>query len=250
MLGIKQIIMRLSFVVGVFILLLYSCKQETKSDPIYIDIKTIDSLEQLAMGNYHSDPQVSADVFEKVAGAYRERKNFKKSGIALLNVAGIYDEKLKDHPKALGFAKESLKDCIQFGDSIQIANLYKYVGFLEGMNKNYDKAKTDIAKAIDIYKELKFDQGIAVSSINMAKVLGQKGDTSSALRYFKKSKEFWKTKGNSSRVFDNNLVAIRILKRTNQSRQVRELIEENNLILENESINQYLLEEFAKLKSP
>ena len=231
------------------ILPLLSCRDKRNEVDIKTDKINIDSLEQFAFQSYSENPMQAAEIFKKVAAEYRELKNYKKSGQTNLNIAGIYEEKLSDYSTALFYSKQSLQDWKTTNDSMQIANLYKYVGYIEGLNNNYDKAEEDIQTAINIYTQLNFKQGIAVSNINMAKVMLLKTNYKEAKKYYDKSKAFWNKIGDKSRIFDNNLVGIRIFQKLSQTEQVSKLIQENELILKDIEVNKYLKDKFAEFKN-
>ena len=240
--------MKRSHLILTFILsTLFSCTEGSKSNKG--KTVAIESLERTALDSYNSNPIESVETFKKLVVEYRGLGRSDKSAIANLNIAGIYDEKLNDYPKALSFAKASLNDWKELNDSMQIANLYKYVGLLESYNDNFDVAIDDIQKAIRLYEDLNFEEGVAVSHINMAKVLHQKGDNTSALQHYKDSKGFWRTSGNNERVFDNNLVGIEIYTSMNLLTERSNLIKENDAILKSQQINEFLLDKFLELKA-
>lgn len=229
-------------------LLLIACKEQTAEEinvPVQINV---DSIEQAAFNAYMDSPRQAATLFQHVAAEYSRRGNFKKSGQTNLNIAGIYEERLHDYPNALHYSKASLNDWKSANDTMQIANLYKYLGYVEGLNGNFPKAKRDIQHALKLYSKLNFNQGTAVSNINMAKVLLMEKDFEEAERFYTRAVTFWREKGKLSRVFDNNLAGILIFQNTGEYEKVQSLIKENESILDQVKINQFVLDYFMQLK--
>jgi len=207
-------------------------------------ITNIDSLDQLAIKNYNEAPHISISAFEQISKYSRKVEDFRKSGTANLNIAGIYDEKFKSYSEALKYSLESMKDWEALGDSMQIANLKKYIGFLHGQDNNFVEAEKHVHEAIKIYRILDFKEGIAVSKINLSKI-----KLKEAIQYFNESKSFWQSKNKKSRIFDNNLVGIELFNELNNNLEVNSLIRENEKILKNLEINKFLMNKFEELKA-
>lgn len=244
----KQFIINMIVRLSIILLLLVSCNETPRKQTVYkSDSLNIDSLERIAFNTYDGEPLKAIELYKKVADNYKTQDNNQKSGQTNLNIAGIYEEKLSNFTKALIYSKKSLEDWTLARDSMQMANLYKYIGYLEGLNKNFEKAEEDIQTAIHMYEKMNFQQGIAVSHINMSKVQIQKSNFEEAKKYYYLSKDYWRMQGNNSRIFDNNLVGIRIFQNTNQVEEVSNLIKENEFILKGEEINKFLIDKFKAI---
>lgn len=132
-------------------------------------------------------------------------------------------------------------------DTLQMANLYKYIGLLKGRLGEFEEAKTDIQQAIRMYQSVGFEQGIAVSEFNLAEVYFLEGNYMESEALFSKSKEFWSGMRDMGRVFISNLLGIRICRATGDVGQASQLIEENREILNQTNLNEFIVNRFNEL---
>jgi len=205
----------------------------------------IEKLEKEAFEKYQESPIAALPIFKQVANEYERLENYKKAGFTNLNIANIYDEHKNQVDSALLFSQKSLEIWEAQNDSLQIANLFKYIGFLKGRKGQFEEAKTDIHNAIKMYQELEFDQGTAVSEINLADVYYRQKDYDNSLRLFHKSTEYWNKTNDLSRVYTNNILGIKIYHALHDSKKTQQLIEENESIEQQIQINEYMKMKFV-----
>jgi tetratricopeptide (TPR) repeat protein len=198
---------------------------------------------------YQKSPEDALPTFKNVAKLYAYQKDYEKAGLTYLNIAGIYDENLGKPDSALNYAKESLQIWQEANDSLQQANLYKYIGLLEGKLGHFEKGKAAIQKAMDLYQILEFEQGLHVAKFNLANVYFQEKDFTNSKKLYKETIEFWKEKGDLGRVFINNLFGIELYAAMDNPEGVQELIHENKTLTPDAKLNDYLKKRFEELVS-
>ena len=193
----------------------------------------LEEMEKKGFELYQKEPSEALPYFKAAALEYEKRKDIKKAGFTNLNIANIYDEHLSQIDSALKFAHHSLKVWTSANDTLQMANLYKYIGLLEAKNGSYDQAESTILQAIDFYTSKGHAQGIAVSHINLAETYFRKKDYQKSLEYFRLSKDFWLNKEDKRRMYTDNILGIKLHRALEETSAANTLIEEN-LTIENE----------------
>jgi tetratricopeptide (TPR) repeat protein len=229
--------------------LLISCSTSTenKSNSDEIDKVNIQELEKLGFESYQDSPIKSIQLFKEVAMEYEKTENYKKAGFTNLNIANIYDEYIENIDSALVYSKKALKIWKTQNDTLQMANLYKYIGLLKGKSDEIDEAKSDIQQAIMMYQKVGFEQGVAVSEFNLADVNFRNKDYEGSMDHLNNSTDFWKKKKDYTRIYTNNILGIRIYSATNNHKRVEALIEENIVIEQKTNINDFAKNMFDDL---
>lgn len=237
------------FIVTSVIFLIISCNSNSKveSKAPKVTQEEIEALEKKGFDAYQEGPQKAIPIFKNVADNYESIGNYKKAGITNLNIAGIYEEQVNKIDSALYFSKKSLQNFEELGDTMQIANLYKYVGLLKGKNGNFEEAKSNIGKAIELYTSQKFEQGIAVSEFNLASTFYAEQDYENSIKYFDKSKKYWLSQNGNGRVYSNNILGIKIYDSLKNTNQVNKLIEENRKIEIATKVNPFNKKQFEEV---
>jgi len=164
-----------------------------------------------------------------------------------LNIANIYEEHLNQVDSALLYSKKSLEIWKAEKDSMQIANLYKYIGLLNGKKGQFSAAKSAIQQAITMYQHQGFEQGIAVSEINLADTYFREKAYDKSIVHFNNSKAFWIQKDNKARVYTDNILGIKIFAAMKRATVVDRLIEENRKIAQEMEVNSFSKTKFEKL---
>ena len=229
--------------------ILFSCNSnsDTKQAPAEIFSPNTEELEQSGFDTYQRSPKEALPIFKQVALEYEESENLKMTGITNLNIANIYDEHVDQIDSALIYAERSLHIWSTMRDSMQMANLFKYIGLLKGKRGQFAEAKSSIRTAIRTYNGLGFEQGIAVSEINLAKTYFREKEYEKSMRYFESSKQFWLQKNEVNRVYTDNIVGIEIHAAMKNDEKVESLIKENHKIEEQTKINNFARAKFIKL---
>ncbi len=135
-----------------FSIAFYSSCQEAPKTTATINPINVDSLQKEAIANYSESPEASVELFKQIATYTRSQKAYKQAGTAHLNIAGLYEEQLQQIDSALIYSYASLQDWKQLNDTLQVANLKKYIGYLEGLNGNYNLGSQQIKEAILLFQ--------------------------------------------------------------------------------------------------
>lgn len=237
----------------IFVLAICSCGQEpakvetkVEETPKETKISAAD-LEKKGFKVYQQNPQQALPIFKELIGMYQEENNITKASFSSLSVASIYDENMNKPDSALIYANQSMEMWRKEGDSLQVANLLKYVGLLEGKMGDYDAATGHIADAITRYKNLDFMEGVAVANFNLAQVYTEQEDYNNAKKMLKEANDFWRKAANKDRVFTNNLFGVELYAKAGDKRTVKKLIAENKKISTEVELNGFLKGKFEEL---
>ncbi len=228
---------------------LIACRDNTEKEQkkVITDNISVKELEKKGVELFQNAPEEAVMIFKKLAVEYRQLKNFEKQGIVNLNIANIYDEHLNQLDSALVFSQKSLSIWKENNDSLQMANLYKYIGLLKGRAGDFTEAKSAIEKAVELYTKKNFDQGRVVSEFNLADIYFREGNFRESESLWIKSKEFWSSKNNKYRIFTSNLLGIQLYDKMGSKDQVQSLIKENRAIAAEIKIDSHLENRFEKL---
>lgn len=207
----------------------------------------LESLEQEAFQLFQEQAGDAIPLFQQLAERYSAKENHLKAGITYLNIANIYDEHLTELDSAVLYANRSLDIWKDLNDSLQQANIYKYRGRLQGRLGNFLVAKSDIDMAMQLYKLLEYEEGLTVSKFNLADVLFQEGELAKSATLYEETIAFWRKKGNSQRVFTNNLFGIRLYRKMEEQTKVAQLITENQQIQKTTNIAPIVQQWFDEL---
>lgn len=159
-----------------------------------------DSLANESFKAFQEDPSKAIPLLRSAAVGYAADSNFIKSGMMFLNVANIYEEYVPNKDSAVYYAKRSMDIYEKENDSMQMANLYKYYGYLIGINGHPAEGETYIQKAITIYQGKGFEEGIAVSHFNLARIYIQTKDFEKADSLLDLAKPVWIETNDTSRL--------------------------------------------------
>ena len=222
-------------------------KSPNGNSPSIIDDVNVEELEKKGFEVFQESPEEALQIFKRVAIQYEKRQNRKKAGITNLNIANIYDEHLAKTDSALIFSDKALTLWKTQNDTLQMANLYKYIGLLKGRLGKMDEAISDVYQAINMYEKIGFEQGVAVSEINLAEVYYMDQKYAESEKFFTKSKDYWKGNGDLGRVFSNNILGIRICAKLGDLSKAEQLIKENEEIMNHTDLNDFIKNRFQEL---
>ena len=228
---------------------LSSCKTEvTKSSEQNTSTQIdVDSLEAEGFQLFQESPAKAISIFQQVSSIYLEEENHVKAGLTNLNIANIYDEYLGQPDSALHFANQSLSIWKSINDTLQQANLYKYTGLLKGQLGNFEMAKQDIEKAIGFYKAVQFEQGIAVSQFNLARIYFEEGTMQESKVLHERALAYWKSMNDKNRIFTNNLFGVELYSKLGDKKKVKKLLRENYDLSKSITLNDFLKNKFKEL---
>lgn len=177
------------------------------------------------------DGEQAIEYFLKAHDLYLQNENAKAQALCLHSIAFAYDELLHDNRQALSYAEKSIGIHKKIGDTLEMANMYKYAGMLKGRLGIYSRAKADIDMAISLFRQKKYEPGVAVSMFDLALVYIGEKKPDSAIYYLEKAKEYWVEVDNPGRVFNLNNVYMDVLYSAKETMKCKAIINENEEIL-------------------
>lgn len=236
-----------SLILLLIVLIGCSEKPKEKQATPRLSKEQVEELEKKGFAAFQNTPVEAVSIFKRVALEYERLQNGKKAGTTNLNIANIYEERLNQLDSALVYSQKSLQIWKANTDTLQMANLYKYIGLLKGKLGLFQEAKASINEAIKLYKAANFEQGIAVSEINLADVYLRAGNFKESESLFLRVKEFWTSKEDKGRVYANNLLGMEIYEKMGSENKIKELIAENRDIEKGQKVNPFIKKKFEEL---
>ena len=200
----------------VIVMSLIGCAGKSKHPVVKIPMG-MEELERLAFEYSTNKPDSSIQLYHRLIQIYQEEDLQPKIGIAYLNVANIYDEVLGNYSKAKINSDHSLQIWQKLNDSLQMANLYKYLGYLNGKLGDYEVGLQNIEQALSLYSELNYENGTAITYLNLAKLEADRGNYVEAEKHYHKSLNYWLKVNNQSRVNLTRKFGDRLEKLKNQN---------------------------------
>ncbi len=185
---------------------------------------------------FNTNPQKSIQHFQKAADAYVAINDKKKAGFCNQNIAFIYDEKLNEYPKALSHSNIALNIWQDLSDTLNEANILKYIGLLEGKLKSFDAAKNHIATAIEKFQQKKNDRGIAVCYFDLGQVYFEEGKLDSSIVQYNKALNIWEKTTDYNRMVGINTQKIKALDAMDNSLEAKSIIKANEAMINQHQI--------------
>lgn len=188
--------------------------------------------EKLAFYYFSRDGRKSLEHYQQAIDWHTKAGNLKKAAICTQNMAFVYDEGLKENAKALEMARKAVHMWAMQNDTMQQANIYKYIGLIEGRLGQYKAAKEHIDKAILLFASQNYTQGVAVSYYDLGNVLLYEKDVPAAITQLLKSKELWMQHKDNTRVYIINTALLKGYAATGDHTNAKEMLRENQQIEE------------------
>lgn len=148
------------------------------------------------------------------------------------NEAFLLDEMECKFDSARILTEKALEIWRYIDDTLNQANLLKYLGYLNGHLGKLDLAKSQIHEAIKFYKLKNAEYGVAVSLFNLSRVYEYQHNIDSALYYANRSKEFWTIQKDAGRLLSLNNHLLHLYSLSGSSENYEILIEQNNRFVE------------------
>jgi hypothetical protein len=133
----------------------------------------------------------------------KDKKELKMLLWGVQNKGFRLEEGAHDYKGALVQINKALQLWIEIADTASEANLRKYKGYLLGHLNEFPEAKTEIHRAIDLYRSLNMDFGVAVSQFDLSKVYELEPKLDSAKYFAQTALTYWKTQADTGRILDN-----------------------------------------------
>lgn len=160
-----------------------------------------------------------------------EKDELHNYGYSIQNKAFSLEEQKHDYTNALRHTNDAISFWISVNDEVNEANLRKYKGMLLGRLKRFDEGKQEIRRAIEMYKKLNKDYGVAVSQYDMSRILDLEGRLDSALFYQIKASSFWTEKKDPRRITVNNTHLIHLFCRLKRYEEASKIQASNALTM-------------------
>lgn len=187
---------------------------------------SVQAAEEKIFAILDKNPKKALKQYKKVAKDYETLAKPKQVATAYLNIANIYDERLGQNEAALEYANRSYNAALNMKDTMQMANLLKYKGLLEGRAAQFDLAEQHIKQAIVFYTDKKFAAGVAVSQFDLANVMYEKGDYGKSVFFLNLANEYWRYQKSSQRIFVNHIFGMKLYDKMKQPDKVKTLYRE------------------------
>ncbi|MDB4438886.1 hypothetical protein N9176_01420 [bacterium] len=234
----------------------YACKDSSvQSDKIEKEAVVVnkptrlDSLEKISFKMFQKNPVRSISFYNEMANIYSRQDKKDKAANTHFNISKIYTQYTTDVKRASHHGHMSLGLWEQLKDTMQMANLFNYCGYLSAMEGNVDFGMLQLNKAEQLFIGLESYEGKALTYYNMARVFLVEGENEKAEQFFKLSKKYWTENFNADRVFELNNFAVKIYKQLNSATEVQKVVNENNQILKKQAISPILEAAFKELTS-
>ncbi|WP_276133726.1 hypothetical protein [Polluticoccus soli] len=182
-----------------------------KADTLAAGDMATQALINKKLGDYYfiPDPDKSIHHFRQAVSYYTILNDKPNRAIVLQNLAFAHDEGKFSIAEAIPYAEQALETWKELNDTLQMANMYKYLGLLQGKINRGVQAKRTIDTAIALYRAGNYENGVVVSWHNLAIVHQYRGQYDSAMKYIDMARNYWRIK-DSSRLFELNNLAIEI----------------------------------------
>ncbi len=227
---------------------IFTCCKNHPIVPQQLSIVQVDSIVSAGLSAYSKNPLSALPFLIRAGNEYHRLDRFDKAANAYLNVAGIYEEHTTHIDSAIMFAERSLLNYQMGTDSMQIANLYKYYGYLIGMNGDISTGKTTIDSAIGIYRRHGFEEGIAVSQYNLARLAFHSKKYDNAVALLEQASMIWKKNKDPFRLFLINQLRLETGIVTSNKLVIDLAIRQNDSILLHAELPDTLVSKYQILK--
>lgn len=171
--------------------------------------------QKLGQYYYTRNPDKAIEHFLKAYPLMLQLGDYNNAIFCLQNIGFTYEEKKNDLANAEKYIALTITARKDRKDTLQLANMYKYLGYLQGKAGKYAEAKENVNMGIALFSSKHYHQGVAVCYYDMGKVYEYEKRADSALYYYQKSKDIWLELGNDNkRLFNvnNALMNVNILK--------------------------------------
>ncbi|MEP7164480.1 MAG: tetratricopeptide repeat protein [Ferruginibacter sp.] len=159
-----------------------------------------------------------------------DKKDLKAIAFDLQNKGQISDESAHNYTSSLSLISKAIKIFTYLDDTLSIANNLKFRGYLLGRFGKFDEAKTEIKRAISLFRSKNKDWGIAVSNFDLSRVYDLEKKSDSAIYYCNLSLNYWKSKKDTSRIFNNQNLLIYLLTKAGQVSRARTIQEDSQIL--------------------
>ncbi|HOT88232.1 MAG TPA: hypothetical protein PL028_01680 [Bacteroidales bacterium] len=200
-------------------------------------------------GKLHDKLPAYSIIYNKRAAKLNEMENnYPWVGFAFLNISLTYADSYNDYEKANEYIDSSIYVWQKIQDTMQLANVYKYKGYLLGKMHKFQEAKDIIKIAVSLYNLKIYDRGVAVSYFDLAKVYEEENIIDSSFILLEKAKKIWLIHSDTFRIVGINNALINLHIKNKNFEKTLPLIDENDKLIQKETFQETPLLEFYKLR--
>ena len=193
--------------------------------------------EEIAMLNYESDPETSANSLLNAAQYYQKANDAQRTAAAYLNAGCIFDERLNAPDSALQVLQKSIPWYQKTNNTNGEANVLKYMGLLESKTGDGEIALNYTRKAISMFSKTEHRSGLAVSFYDLARIFETQSNYDSCLYYIEASQNIWDQMGNQDRTFTNNTLAMKAYTSLGELEQASSYFDKNESLRKDSGLN-------------
>ena len=188
--------------------------------------------ENLGYYYYTQAPDKSIRYAEKAYTLFITTGNNTRAAQCLHNIAFAYDEQKHNIPEAAKYAKLAIQARTALNDTLSMANMYKYLGYLQGKMHDFPVAEKNIKEAIRLFTLKKYMAGAAVSYHNLALVYEEEHKPDSCIANILFAKKIWIAENNdTNRLFDANNILLRVYTAENRLTEAEQAFHDNESMM-------------------
>jgi len=187
--------------------------------------------------------------YNKLAtNSYEEANNDFGAARCLQNLGFYYQETKKDYVTAFLYISLSLEKWKKLGDTVNEANLVKYLALTCEYLGYHKLALEKTETAISMFKTVQYEPGVYVAYFDLGIIHFNAGDVTKARQNLLISKKYWLNKKNEVRLFAINNYILKCIKEKSDAEFIQ-IVEENNAYLQSSKIPTELSEVFKELSN-
>ncbi|MCB2196210.1 MAG: hypothetical protein KQH79_10130 [Bacteroidetes bacterium] len=217
-----------SFNFIILMILIFSGKAEAAHQKTIV---SADSLKNLGYTYYDSNPVKCIAYNDSAAQIYKQFNDNRNVALCFQNICFAYYEKLNNPQQAQDFAVKSINLWNLEQDTLAEANIIKYLGLIQSDLGLFREAKSNIKKAIFLFKSKGFKAGEAVSYRNLGLIYKQEHKLDSCIYYLNLNKKFFVSINQNKRVFGVNNDLLECYIDFNRMEEAENIFNSNNDIL-------------------
>lgn len=222
-------------------------KKIVKKEAVVEKSSRLDSLELISQKMYEKNPVRSIRFFDEMANIYGQQNQSLKRASTHLRLANIYSDYTNDIQKASHHAHMALGIYEQIKDTLQMAKLFSYCGYMSAQEGNVDFGKLQLNKAEQLFIGMNDQEGKVSTYFNMARVFYMEGNFEKSENFLKLARKYYDNSKDATSVFRLNNFAIELYRKIKNKSKVKSSIEENNRILKENKVDKILVSTFQKL---
>ncbi len=184
--------------------------------------------EKIGIYFYINEINVDSGIFYFKLGArqFEEIDSLLGAANCYQNVCFAFYELKKEPDSALFYCDKAVILWNALDKRLKKANLQKYMGVLLAVQGKIAEAKIIINKAIDIFTQENYPEGVAVCYFDLAIAYKENQDLDSCYHFTTKAREFWLAKGDMNRVSGlNNFLLETFMEHKKYRKMVKKLLQ-------------------------